>query len=427
MNLLGGIGPLVDASGLRNPLETVYADNTVNYLLSGKAVQRAFRGHLLVDRCLNVMVVSQLIEGDSEFASLVTKSEDQYKSCLAGECELNDDDLDDTLSKIHHKVWDERSKISAKSKTSQLWFGYQKMVSLARNLIRADRNGSWMLHLKTVHDCLPIFAAAGHYNYLKSAHLYLQSKDLEVRQPAIYAKFMQGMHVSRRTNQYWTGLGSDLVIEQTLMRSLKSSGGLTRGSGMSEEQRTLWALSRPIISQYNDAMQDFINIHYRTSEQHKETTEARLKRDMSDLGKIREKLTDCSPFTDDPSLRSLVTGVVAGTEVNVHAYKAVGNEIMQKMQGQNIFTYSFKRKDKAKTLGSASAVRVNGKQFIDPALLFQRLLIVAQSGEMSLQGNLEYELCPYPPALFEAKDTLRKADKPALLGTIYSFDTQKRT
>ena len=234
------------------------------------------------------------------------------------------------------------------------------------------------------------------------------------------------MHVIRRTNQYWAGLGSDLVIEQTLMRSLKSSGGLTRGSGMSEEQQTLWALSRPIASQYNDAMQDFINRHYTTSEQHKETTEARLKRDTSDLGKIREKLTDCSPFTDDPSLRNIVTGVVAGTEVNVHAYEAVGNEIMQKMQGQNIFTYSSKRKDKAKTLGSASAVRVNGNQFIDPALLFQRLLIMAQSGEVSLEGSLEYELCPYPPALFEAKDTLRKADKPALLHAIYSFDTREK-
>ena len=53
MNLLGGIGTLMDASGLMNLLETVYAHKTVNHLLSGKAVQRAFRGHLSVN-CLSV-------------------------------------------------------------------------------------------------------------------------------------------------------------------------------------------------------------------------------------------------------------------------------------------------------------------------------------------------------------------------------------
>ena len=49
---------------------------------------------------------------------------------------------------------------------------------------------------------------------------------------------LESTHVVRRTNHYWAGLGSDLVIEQTLlMRSLKSTGGLTWGSGMTEHQR----------------------------------------------------------------------------------------------------------------------------------------------------------------------------------------------
>ncbi|KAG7163747.1 hypothetical protein Hamer_G002985 [Homarus americanus] len=42
-------------------------------------------------------------------------------------------------------------------------------------------------------------------------------------------KFSRGFHVIRRSNQCWAGLSSDLVSEQTLMRSLKSSGGLTHG------------------------------------------------------------------------------------------------------------------------------------------------------------------------------------------------------
>ena len=54
----------------------------------------------------------------------------------------------------------------------------------------------------------------------------------------VYRKFLNGFHVVRRSNQCWAGLSSDLVIEQTLTRSLKSTGGLTRGSGMTEDMET---------------------------------------------------------------------------------------------------------------------------------------------------------------------------------------------
>ena len=60
---------------------------------------------------------------------------------------------------------------------------------------------------------------------------------LEKENPVVFQKFMDELHVIRCTNQHWAGLGSDLVIEQTLMRSLKSTGGLIRGSGMTEHQR----------------------------------------------------------------------------------------------------------------------------------------------------------------------------------------------
>ncbi|XP_041369943.1 sperm receptor for egg jelly-like [Gigantopelta aegis] len=43
-------------------------------------------------------------------------------------------------------------------------------------------------------------------------------------------------NIIRSSDHFWAHLGSDLVIEQTLMRPLKSTDGLTRGSGMTEEQ-----------------------------------------------------------------------------------------------------------------------------------------------------------------------------------------------
>ncbi len=40
-------------------LEQIYASNVVSHMLSGKAVERAIRGHFLVDATLNTMLVSK--------------------------------------------------------------------------------------------------------------------------------------------------------------------------------------------------------------------------------------------------------------------------------------------------------------------------------------------------------------------------------
>ena len=114
---------------------------------------------------------------------------------------------------------------------------------------------------------LPFFTAAGHYHYAKSARLYLQFMlSLETVNPGVYQGFMSGLHVIRRSDRYWAGLSTDLVIEQALMRSLKTTGGLTRGTGMSETQRLVWLLSMPMCAEINNTMQALSGIEYSTSE-----------------------------------------------------------------------------------------------------------------------------------------------------------------
>ena len=157
---------------------------------------------------------------------------------------------------------------------------------------------------------LSLFAAAGHCNYVKSSYLYLRNmSQFETKHPDAYKKFQLGYHVIQYTNKSWVGFGSDVAIEQTLMRSLKSSGGATHGSEMTEEQRFLWTMSSQVCSAYNFAMSDFNKRAFSASEQHKDLTEARLKKDRSDLLKIREKLKLHSPFTDDFESRNIITCV----------------------------------------------------------------------------------------------------------------------
>ena len=187
----------------------------------------------------------------------------------------------------------------------------------------------------------------------------------EMENPAVFHKFVNGFHVIRCTNQYWAGLGSDLVIEQTLMWSLKSIGGFTRGSGMTEHQRTVWTMSAPIFSAYNYAMQDFNNSVYKTSEQHKEATASRMEKNSKDKVKLSSKLEQYYPFSEKTTLRNIIRETNADEDVNIHDLFTIGKGTAKDMQRQSVFDYSYKRKSKVKTLASALAVQ---KQRIEPLI-----------------------------------------------------------
>ena len=125
-----------------------------------------------------------------------------------------------------------------------------------------------------------------------------------------------GKHVFRRSDRYWAGLSSDLVIEQVLMRSVKTKGILTRGRGLTETQRLVW-LSMPACAEVNYALQDLTAVTYNTSDKHKEATRARQERDSKETEELLKFLQSRNPFTDDRCLRSISTGVKADNEVNV--------------------------------------------------------------------------------------------------------------
>ena len=90
------------------------------------------------------------------------------------------------------------------------------------------------------------------------------------------------------------------------------------------------------------------------------------------------------------------------------------------MAQQNVFQHSFKKKDQAVTL-STSAVKVNNETIqIDPQLLFQRL-IAAGTRNDQLEEIFQFELCSYPPVIFEARYVMMPANKPALADDIWAL------
>ena len=61
MSFLGSIGTLMAGSGLKEVMSQVYAEGSVDHMLSGKAVARAVRAHLLTDSALNIIATAEML------------------------------------------------------------------------------------------------------------------------------------------------------------------------------------------------------------------------------------------------------------------------------------------------------------------------------------------------------------------------------
>jgi hypothetical protein len=95
------------------------------------------------------------------------------------------------------------------------------------------------------------------------------------------------------------------------------------------------------------------------------------------------------------------------------------------MVGTPIFSFSFRRGDKVKTLGDEKNVKVADGRSIDLALLFQRLVVLSKSTNFSMLEIMSYELSPFPTSLFSGNDVPRVADKAHLCDAISSFANSK--
>ena len=329
----------------------------------------------------------------------------------------------DVVSKINKRLEEHKESVS-RSRTSSLCFQYLDMVGILKKSIKAERTGRFDLHLQSVAF---FFAAAGHHNYAKSARLYLQQMmALKDTHPKVYQDYQEGHHVFQRSDRYWAGLSQELVIEQVLMRSLKTSGGLTRVTGFGERQRLVWLLSMPACAEISSAMQTLSGVTFTTSEQHKETDATRQAHDHKDTQTLVSYLTDRSPFLSDPSLRIIASGRVADDTAKLDA-KNIGKKILDGMTEKNV-PEVIRKKDLAVTLATKLAVRVNDEPIIvDPLVLFQRLLKTAQSTPETIPSLFKYELTNLPCALLDSSGLPRQASKSTLAECLWSSAKEETT
>ena len=370
------------------------------------------------------------IEMESSFEqtllnSLSTEQMVELKSLLDQMNESPDDAVtlvnESAVLKIIQQLLEEiKEELRNSSRTARLWLQYVDYVGILKLFMRAERTGNWKLHLYAVEKMLNAFAATGHINYAKCARLYLQyMSNLHNTHPELYEQFSRGFHTVRRSDKYWAGLWTDLVIEQVMMRALKSRGGLSRGRGVSESVRLLWVNSMHRCAGIHNAMCSLTGEDRKTSEQHIELGSSRILRDNEDLNKIISWFHQHNPFDKtEGHLKSLTTGLSASDDqkINCDEAESVGLAIQRKLDNACVEDASIKRNDQVKCLDQLrDPIQINEKEkiHIDPTILFLRLTTMAQRGEDE-SAAFEYELTHEPTSFF--KDGRMRDAKKHVLG-----------
>ena len=78
----------------------------------------------------------------------------------------------------------------------------------------------------------------------------------------------------------------------------------------------------------------------------KEAILSRMERDRTDMTKLAIKLEKHSAFSEGKALGNIITGINADPDVNVQDLFSAGKETVTQMEGQAIFSYTYKQKAK---------------------------------------------------------------------------------
>ena len=234
------------------------------------------------------------------------------------------------------------------NRTGKLWLQFMDFVSIIRMFIRAERTVNFELHIYSSKQMLPYLAAAGHDKYAIAIRKYLQ--DIKNLCPCLEKKYKEGSFtICRNEKLFWSGAFTDQVIEQTLMRSGKSQGGLINITH-NDAARTKWLLSSHIVANYTEALRDLTGVTTGTwSEQHPDVQASRRKENSRHLRNFIDFFDIHHPFKAPTNeLVNIATGVIASEEVNVDSAVDIGTKIVSGMDDRILGDISLERKDQAK-------------------------------------------------------------------------------
>ena len=192
---------------------------------------------------------------------------------------------------------------------------FLEMVDLLLNIIHFQRTGNWDGFLVAIFKCLPHVFSLNRKHYCRNlTYYYLDMIDLRQRNIEAYKYLENGGFTGSLTGAIHTNIPCDQMIESTINRFSKSTGGIL---GKTEDNSACerWIRLNPYMCALKEHMD--LKIHNQKKEIHIELGARRKKKDESDVVSVIETLDAWVPdlYSKDKPLMNISNGVKASEEL----------------------------------------------------------------------------------------------------------------
>ena len=312
---------------------------------------------------------------------------------------------------------------------SAFWLSYIDMAEIMLGLLRASREGNWMLHLACIRQMIPWCFAYDKINYARFLpYYYATMTQLPVSHPEVHANFMQGgFAVQIGCRNPFGRIPVDQTIKETVNKDTQTAGG-TKGFSLKPGAVSKYYLTSEYHSAYLRQLREMVGQND-SPLTHPDLQFPRIRKDEADVQSIVDLLENCwaNPLSpDQKELVSLSSATVAPPDVanDLLEAKKVGEEAYECFKNERLETATTKfhdtmKKMKLKTFSSIQEKFSNKTQAKQVVLkadrnLFGHMILVAQSRELNMSDVLAHPLGPLPWALANGDGSLRKTNKAAL-------------
>lgn len=430
--VLSCIGKFLKGSGIENILvETeTFGPGTVEQVLSGSNYARSFKGFCIISEALQRLQIEAFLDDESTTVDdndIVTFNmlRDTILEGSYDEAQAIYEQLTKKSCKFKSDFESFIVKRCSESELFSFWNNAIVMIGLAKNLVKADRTGDWLLHIDTVVKLQPLFHVLDRTNYARWLPVYV-GDILQIKEdnPELFNAFMSGHFTIKNSDTPFSSIPVDQALECSINRSAKNVAGII-GSTAQKLYVTTWNLVyheeldiknffRKLTSVDEDNYELY---HHELSQSHTESSNLSVIKIITYINKY------VNPFkAGNQILRNIITDEVPALNISVDLNKIwttgcnnFNNFLMERLiLKKKLLSDPIKRVN-LKTMDSTD--NKNKKQntkLSDDTKEIQKILALAIERHYPRDLLLSYELTK-KNMLFEDDGTLKLVEKNKLM------------
>lgn len=305
-NFLSIMGKRFQDAGLRDICveSGLIAEGSITTVMEGRKYNRAVRLHKIVYEAMMRLAWKGFLPWlQDNHRAEVSYLDDALKSITMFHDDVSQASfttlLDDvTCTHLLQLFQEYLGSLRKGHKLAGFWMSYLDMAEIMLGLLRAAREGDWMLHVASIQAMIPWCFAYDKLNYARFLPYYFATMSrLPVDHPEVYQHFMQGgFSVQLGGENPFGRIPVDQTIEETVNRDTQTAGG-TKGFSLKRAAVERYYLTSEYRSMFVKHIRRMVGCGM-SYNKHPDLQLPRIARDEADVQSIVRLLEDdwMNPF-----------------------------------------------------------------------------------------------------------------------------------